>query len=472
MAKYTPEQRAERAAARKAAKAAYLASLTPEQLAALKAEQAERRAQRNAERTQALISKLRKEMGLPEPPTWDELNGLIEGEQRHIAFNFLVYLQQLTRLTDNDYCKLTNDMATNSNGLSTPYTAPTTGGNPAQTYEQITARIKSKTKGKPTPDNAAIGIALIKQDNPIQRALCLAALGEHRDTHELKIQGIPEKMARSPLYLATLFALANLQYRQSTQTGLIQSQPNDHGGQSITNMYGLGRIQSYDRQGQRIELSSIGLPFKELFRLVTNRQRPTDKEYWDFYDFVKRLHSTIVKVRIGNGLAEHIQAIEAPLIEFRGMFWEKGDTTNKPQDGFICLGLNPVFHDFTKGFALFPSDTLQLLAKATPKRTAAHYVLMNRLAIAPRFKPYTLYIDRDLYEDMYLSEEFKKNPKRVEGKLLGILDALQAIGLIQSYTTDTRPVRGDFRLYKAVVNLNPHFGTKTKAKPSTPDTVN
>lgn len=449
MAKHTPDQQSEQAAARKA-------------------KQAERRAQR----AQALIVRLCNEMGRPEPPTWDELNGLIQGEQRHTAFNFLVHLRELSQLTDSDYINITTDMATNSNGLSTPDTAPTTGGNPAQTYEQITGRIHSRTKGKPTPNNAAIGIALLKQDRPIQRALCLAALGEHRDTPELKIQGVPEKMARSPLYLATLFALANLQYRQSTQAGLIQRQPNDHGGQSIANMYGLGRILTYDHRGQRIELSSIGLPFKELFTIVTNRQRPTDKEFWGFYDFIKRLHSTIVKVQIGNGLAEHIQAIEAPLIEFRGMVWPKGDTTNKPQDGFICLGLNPVFHDFTKGFALFPSDTLQLLAKATPKRTAAHYVLMNRLALCPRFKPYTLYIDRDLYEDMYLSEEFKKNPKRVEGKLLGVLDALQAIGLIQSYTTDTRPVRGDFRLYKAVVTLNPQFGTKAKAKPSTPDTVN
>lgn len=445
MAKHTPDRQAEQAAAREA-------------------EQAERRAQR----AHALIVRLCNEMGRPVLATWDEMNGLIQGEQRHTAFNFLVHLRELSQLTDSDYIKLTTDMATNSNGLSTPNAD--TGGNPAQTYEQITGRIHSRTKGKPTPNNAAIGIALLKQDRPIQRALCLAALGEHRDTAELKIQGVPEKMARSPLYLATLFALANLQYRQSAQAGLIQRQPNDHGGQSIANMYGLGRIQSYDRIGQRIELSSIGLPFRELFTIVTNRQRPTDKEFWSFYDFIKRLHSTIVKVQIGNGLAEHIQAIEAPLIEFRGMVWPKGDTTNKPQDGFICLGLNPVFHDFTKGFALFPSDALQLLAKATPKRTAAHYVLMNRLALCPRYKPYTLYIDRDLYEDMYLSEEFKKTPNRAEQRLIGILDALQAIGLIQSYTTDTRPVHGSLRLSKAVVNINPQFGTK--AKPSTPDTVN
>lgn len=461
MAKYTPEQRAERAAARKAAKAAYIASLTPEQLAAIKAERAERRAQRNAERTQALISKLRKEMGLPEPPTWDELNGLIEGEQRHIAFNFLVYLQQLTRLTDNDYYKLTNDMATNSNGLSTPDTAPTTGGNPAPTYDQITAYIDLRTGGKRQPANVAHSVALIKKEPLLQRGLFLGSLGATIDTPALKVKGLSDKVARSPLFLATIHALATLQYQQSEQAGTTERRQTPKRGLAITDMGGIAYKTATDPHGTTFKYSSVGISLKELFTRVTNRPRPTEKEYQAFYQFLWALDkNTQVKVTIGNGLAQNIQAIEAPIVRLFHAIWPKGDTANKPQDCYLSIGLNPVFHDFTQGFARFPSDALQRLSSVTTKRIAAHYVLMNKLALWERNKPQTLNIIRELYEEMYLGEEFNKTPKRAEQRLLGVLDALQAIGQIQTYTTEKSIRNGSLRIVKAILTLNPLWGAK------------
>ena len=147
----------------------------------------------------------------------------------------------------------------------------------------------------------------------------------------------------------------------------------------------------------------------------------------------------------------------------KSLVWIEGWTSRENENDLkeVYLVLNPIFAmNAAKSYAKHPQDASKRLSNAVRQVTIAHLKLRDLLAMQQVKKEPFRRCASELLEYLGLTDEYKKNPKRVmETKLPNLFKAMVDIKLLNDMPTKETGIKGELEF---VFNINKNYSKPIK----------
>lgn len=288
---------------------------------------------------------------------------------------------------------------------------------------------------KHLPTNYKIGRQVSLQLQKIERDLFTDF--EEKQSGNYIVKGIERKVNEYDFHAFSI-AMAKILYNQSYQSG------NEDINSGVKRQKARGLSV---RGGKAYYTGNVVVSLNDICREAYGADKPSTEQRKAMITLIEALHNNKVHIDFPNG-----DTLEATLCATMGIFTRK-------EDGAITysLTLNPIFCEAVENnFGLLPQDTIKRLALTTDRTTAAHLKLLKLLAMQNKRTPFVRFFS-ELIKEMGLDDTYKANAARTEKQALKIFDAMVSVGIITTYSTETRTARGKQRIDKVTFNLNPDF---------------
>lgn len=293
----------------------------------------------------------------------------------------------------------------------------------------------SLDESKHLPANYKIGRQVSLHLQKIERDLFTDF--EEKQSGNYIVKGIERKVNEYDFHAFSI-AMAKILYNQSYQSG------NEDINSGVKRQKARGLSV---RGGKDYYAGSVVVSLNDICREAYGADKPSTEQRKAMTTLIDTLHNNKVHIDFPNG-----DTLDATLCATMGIYTRK-------EDGAITysLTLNPIFCEAVENnFGLLPQDTMKRLALATSKTTAAHLKLLKLLAIQNKRTPFVRYFS-ELLKEMGLEDAYKANTARTEKQILNIFNAMVKVGIVSTYTTETRQARGKKRIDKVKFILNPDF---------------
>lgn len=258
---------------------------------------------------------------------------------------------------------------------------------------------------------------------------------EEKQSGNYIVRGIEKKVSEYDFHAFSI-AMAKILYNQSYQSG------NEKENSGVKK-----EIAGTAKDGKARYSGNIVATLNEICREAYGVDTPSTEKRKAMATLLDTLHNNQVHIDFPNG-----DTLKATLCATMGIYTRKADGAT-----IYNLVLNPIFCEAVENnFALLPQYTMQRLALTTDRQTAAHLKLLKLLAMQDKRRPYTRYFT-ELLKDMGLDEAYNNKPARTEQQSLKIFDDMVGVGIITSYSTETKTIHNKTRIDKVTFTLNPDF---------------
>lgn len=291
----------------------------------------------------------------------------------------------------------------------------------------------SLDRSKHVPANYKIGRQVSLQLQKIERDLFTDF--EEKQSGNYIVRGIEKKVNEYDFHAFSI-AMAKILYNQSYQSG------NEKENSGVKK-----ERAGTTKDGTVKYTGNIVATLNEICREAYGVDTPSTEKRKAITTLIDALHENPVHIDFPNG-----DTLDATLCAKMGVYTRKEDGAT-----IYNLVLNPIFCEAVENnFALLPQDTMQRLALTTERQTAAHLKLLKLLAMQDRRKLYTRYFT-ELLKDMGLDEAYSTTPARIEQQSLKIFNDMVGVGIITSFSTETRTIHNKPRIDKVTFTPNPDF---------------
>lgn len=169
-------------------------------------------------------------------------------------------------------------------------------------------------------------------------------------------------------------------------------------------------------------IGNISLSLRKFICDVYGTYRPNKRQQERVIGLLRALHDTFVSFTDAKG-----KNITAPLCNFS--LTKDGD--NAPQ--ILHLSLHPIWSETLKGIGRLPQNINYELTDTLGKRkTPEHMKLINELCVQDVREPVKRNIET-LVQVLHLKKYYGKDKKKVEDKIVNLLNDLKEIGYIEKF---------------------------------------
>lgn len=319
--------------------------------------------------------------------------------------------------------------------------------------EQEEIRIERKPIRKRPPKNFKIGRALMTTQNSVEKQLF--DILEAKENRNYTISGVTKSITPKLLH-QTIFALGQVLSNTSYQYG------NERANTGMAKDGNISRghlqpmeIKEKDDEGSLIEkqyhYAEVKTSLRELAKFAFGTDEPNYQQRLDIEKALYAFQNEGVQLTI-NG-----QTYAKSLVWIEG--WSSREKENDLKE--VYLVLNPIFAmGAAKNYAKHPQDASKRLSKAVRQVTIAHLKLRDLLAMQQvKKEPFRRYVS-ELLDYLDLTEEYKKNPKRVMlTKLPNLFQAMVDIKLLNSIPKKETGVKGELEF---IFDINKDYSKPIK----------
>ena len=306
---------------------------------------------------------------------------------------------------------------------------------------------------KKPPKEFKIGRALMTTQNSVEQQLF--DILEAKDNRNYTISGVTKSITPKLLH-QTIFALGQVLSNTSYQYG----NEKDHTGMAVDGKISKGSIKPMDiketsEEGSLIEkqyhYAEVKTSLRELAKFAFGTDEPNHQQRLDIEKALYAFQNEGVQLTI-NGKTYT-----------KSLVWIEGWTSRENENDLkeVYLVLNPIFAmNAAKSYAKHPQDASKRLSNAVRQVTIAHLKLRDLLAMQQvKKEPFRRYAS-ELLEYLGLTDEYKKNPKRVmETKLPNLFKAMVDIKLLNDMPTKETGIKGELEF---VFNINKNYSKPIK----------
>lgn len=306
---------------------------------------------------------------------------------------------------------------------------------------------------KRPPKEFKIGRALMTTQGSVERQLFDAL--EAKNNRNYTISGVTKSITPKLLH-QTIFALGQV----LSNTSYMYGNEQDHTGMAKEGKISKGVLPPMDIKERSEEGDLVTKPYhyaevktslRELAKFAFGTDEPNHQQRQDIEKALYAFQNEGVQLTInGHTYAKSLVWIEG---------WSSRENENDLKE--VYLVLNPIFAmGAAKSYAKHPQDASKRLSNAVKQVTIAHLKLRDLLAMQQvKKEPFRRYVS-ELLEFLGLTEEYKKNPKRVmETKLPNLFKAMIDIKLLNSMPTKETGIRGELEF---VFDINKNYSKPTK----------
>lgn len=236
-------------------------------------------------------------------------------------------------------------------------------------------------------------------------------------------------------------AVAQILYNQSVQSG----HETDNTG--IEKVLAKDYSDNYAEKTGKYEKKYAGIIIASLYEICQKGFGvidPSTKQKREMQDFIDKLDNIKLEIRYPNGDIRRAKICTVMEEYIR----------NKDGARLYKLQLHPVFSEqIGSNYALHPQDIMKRLSDVTKRRTAAHLILLDYLAMQDKKNPCKM-TGENFLTRTELKDSFKINKKRTMKQVVNICEAMKAVRMVKEFQI----IPQDLSTFKEVIfTLDPDY---------------